>query len=320
MYPKYRLELSLYFGYNPRRCFEASTSGVAFKDEIKHVRSVIRKAADSWRDIIPLLQMTLMGSSDASHTIFQNFPTDKKRLLSNCHFGPVSRWALDILLRHCKANAATKLYYYLLTIPEAAVLRGHLFEWQVLNHLCSIQTKSSFSIRGLANSEKKTWTYRGPIPRTDLKDSTVFNELTKAVEDQKSLHLVPLVRKFSAVDSVLYDPEDPEAVLTCIQITRNKYHPIDVPSLQRIQSWLRVDRQTVLEGLRPTKDRPWRFLFVVQSGMEAKFKSQNFKSKEGSDESGVVWAVKVDQHVLGFEEQTIFCKTSERSESTSQSG
>jgi len=53
--------------------------------------------------------------------------------------------------------------------------------------------------------------------------------------------------------------------------------------------------------------------------MEAKFKLQNFTSKEGSDESGV-WAVKVDQHVLGFEEQTIFCKTSERSESTSQSG
>jgi len=282
--------------------------------------SVIQSAAGSWKDIIPLLHKSKTGGSDVSHTIFHIFPAGGNRLLSRCHFGPVSPWALDRLLHYCeesRAHAAANFYYYLSSIPEAAVLRGHLFERQVLDHLCSIQTERPFSTRGLTNSEEKEWIFRGPIQRIDLEDSTVSSKLAAAL-GQKSLHFVPLFRSFPAVDSVLYDPKDENAALTCIQITRNKKdHPIDVPGLQRIQSWLKL--QTPLEVLRPTKDKPWRFLFVVQSGMEAGFKLQKLKlkSKLGSDEchESEEWAAKVYQCVLGLEEETVFGK---RSESASQ--
>ncbi|KAI0283967.1 hypothetical protein BGY98DRAFT_949780 [Russula aff. rugulosa BPL654] len=56
--------------------------------------------------------------------------------------------------------------------------------------------------------------------------STIFSEITKAVRNKERLHIIPLARNFPAVDSILYDPNDPNAVLTCIQITLNKDHPI----------------------------------------------------------------------------------------------
>jgi len=89
--------------------------------------------------------------------------------------------------------------------------------------------------------------------------------MKSAVRKRKPLHLIPFVRDFPAVDSILYDPDDPDAVVTCIQITMNKDHAIVVSGLQQIQSWFKLG--TPLERLRPTKTRPWRFLFVVPSGM-----------------------------------------------------
>ena len=49
-----------------------------------------------------LLRGTRIGDFDVSHTIFQKFTTDTdtKRLLSDCHYETVSRWALDLLLEY----------------------------------------------------------------------------------------------------------------------------------------------------------------------------------------------------------------------------
>ena len=44
--------------------------------------------------------------------------------------------------------------------------------------------------------------------------------------------MIPLARDFLAVDSILYDPNDPNAVPTCIQITMNTNHPIAVSGLR----------------------------------------------------------------------------------------
>ena len=78
------------------------------------------------------------------------------------------------------------------------------------------------------------WTYCGCTPCfTFLQDADFIDEITKAVQNGQPLHLVPLVRNFPAVDSIVYDPNE---ALTCIQTTVSRNHPIVVSGLQRIQS------------------------------------------------------------------------------------
>lgn len=151
-----------------------------------------------------------------------------------------------------------------------------------------------------------TWTYRGPIRHITFQESTDFHEIIEGVRYRTPLHLVSLVRNFPAVGSILYDPNDPNAFLTCIQITMNNEHPIAVSGLQLIDSWLKL--RTPLAGLRPEKNRPWRFLFVVPLDMVSTFKLQ----KLDGDTARGDWAGKVHQCVLGLEEQTIFREDSIR--------
>jgi hypothetical protein len=282
---------------------------------MEEVATVIQETAENWSDITKLLRNTRSGGtrmrgSNVSHTIFQIYPpdTDPSRLLLHCQYEPISGWALNILLQQyevSKANAAADFYYKLSGMPEAAALRGHLFERQVLSHLCGIDKKVEFQIRGLTDSNQTMWNYRGRIPNTTFQDSAFFSEITKAVQNQEPLHLVPLSRNFPAVDSILYDPNDRKAVFTCIQITTSKDHPIAVSGLRRLQSFLK--RQTSLGCLRPSKRRPWRFLFVVPFGMADHFKLQKLFDDSKDSKLGVGdWVEKMEQYVLGLEEKTIF--------------
>lgn len=110
--------------------------------------------------------------------------------------------------------------------------------------------------------------------------------------EQKPPHLVPLVRNFPFVDSIIYDPDE---VLTCVQITASRNHDVLVSGLQRIQRLFR--RGTSLEGLYPSKDRPWRLVFVVPPSDEVCFTSQRLKGDTALDE----WAGRVHQYVLGLD-------------------
>jgi hypothetical protein len=254
-----------------------------------------------------------MGDADSTilHTIFQIYPskTDTEQLLAKCHFAAVSRWALDVFVREYearKADAAADFYHDIEAMPGAGSLTGYLFERQVLNHLSGISEECEFSIRRLTDSEEVTWTHPGGIDRVNFQESTelTFSKgITDAVERRKPVHLVPSVGNFAAVDSIFYDPDDPDATITCIQITMNKKHPVAVSGLRHIQSCLRLDGP--LEGLRPTSNRKWRFLFVVPSRMSTTFKSQRLKDDTLYGE----WAGKVDQYVLGLDDETLFGRT-----------
>jgi hypothetical protein len=268
-----------------------------------------------------LVRKTQTGGSDISHRIFQNFPADVERLLPECHFESVSGWALDLLLDQYKdrqADMIADFYYHISEMPEAATLRGHLFKRQVLNHLRGIRTEYTFPIRwlpdpncteytspilGSTDSEQTTWTYPGPKPTT-LKESTVLGIITKAVQCRTPLHLVPLARNFAAVDSIVYDPN---GGLTCIQITSSSHQPIAVSGLQRIQKWLEFG--TSLEALRPDRAKPWHFVFIVPSDRAPDFTWQRLKDDTRTDE----WAGKVEQYVLGLDEETIFGRRSDSS-------
>ena len=236
------------------------------------------------------------NDSDLSHTIFQLFPTNESRQLEACDHEPVSAWVLRRLLsvyETCEAYAIAKLYRVLSLEPSAETFRRCLFERQVLTYFDRTDSTRKLSIRGLTNPEKTTWTYRGPIPFfTFLQDESAADEIKRAVEAVKLLHLIPSAPNFEAVDSIVYDPNE---VLTCVQITLNMKQPIATKDLNRIQKW------TSLAKLHPDKGRPWRFIFVVPSYNEEKFELQRIVGR-GNDG----WAEMVDQYVLGLPEKTVF--------------
>ena len=256
--------------------------------------------------VVQLLVMAQMGGSDVSHKIFEISPADEQRLFSDCRFKPVSEWALDCLLKQYGAREADEVAYFyrkISVIPGAESFRGFLFERLIFHHFDGIDT-NRFSIRRLTDSNQSTWTYRGPIRRIDFQESTVLAEITEAVSERKPLHLVPTAPNFPSVDSILYDPDDPGAILTCIQVTMNPIHPIVVKGLQNIQRWF--NSKSMLSDLCPRTTSQWRFLFVVPSGMASTFNLQELKG----DTATRIWARKVDQWVLGLKEQTIFRRRS----------
>ncbi|KAH9978410.1 hypothetical protein BJV74DRAFT_888255 [Russula compacta] len=303
-------ESTTYFGCNPRRCFEASFSVEALGWTKWSIQRQIERVATKGSDHILQLINDMPYAADGtniSHSIFQIFPSDADELPSfdRCKFDTVSRWALDILLGQYdkrEAEALASLYYRMSPTSGAGSVRGRMFEKQVLNYLDGIEVEHPFSIRRLIDSERMQWLYRGPIRRFAFTTLTFTAGIADAVQKKERVHLVPINPNFGAVDSILYDPNDPNT-LTCIQITRNERHPIAVSGLKRIQGWL--IRGTLLAGLRPSKTSPWRFIFFVpSSGMESTFKLQKFCDDTLLGE----WASKVQQYVMRLEEQTIFGK------------
>jgi hypothetical protein len=130
---------------------------VAVNDTACEIRSA---AKEMGKNITWLLHGPQRGSkSDVSHTIFQIFPTNTNtdRLLAECHFEPVSRWALDILLSEYEAYKAYEIADFQFKVSAmhgAASLRGHTSERQVvLNHFFpDIPIEHSSPIRGLIPS------------------------------------------------------------------------------------------------------------------------------------------------------------------------
>jgi len=137
-------ESTLYFGHNPRRCLTVSSSASKLEDQRVHVSDSITDAvtkASTSDDLMQLLRKTRKGGSNISHTIFQNFPADERRLFSACQYGTVSQWAFDLVLEQYgarKAEVIADFYFNISGMPGAASLRGYLFEKQVLRRLAYV--------------------------------------------------------------------------------------------------------------------------------------------------------------------------------------
>jgi len=255
-----------------------------------------------------LLRDTQTGGAYVSHLIFQIFPTarDEKRLLVNCRYETVSSWAMDRILRRLKEKKATAIadfFHGISGIRGAGPMRGSMFEKRVLRYFDEIESDCKLSIRNLSKpkrgltSSDPTWIFRAKPGCVTFEEATVIDEITNAVETSQGLHLVPSEVNFPAIDSIVYQPDD---VLTCLQITISLKHRIAVSGLNRIQGWLKYNSS--LAGLRAKTAKPWRFIFVLPLDKAHKFGIQ----KLDKDSPTGVWARKVNQYVLGLEEETIF--------------
>ena len=148
-----------------------------------------------------------------------------------------------------------------------------MFERQVLNHFSDIEHGPL--IRELIRSDQMARIYRGPIKRITFWESTVIDPIKEAVWNRQPLHLVPFVPNFLAVDSVLYDLNDPDAVITCIQITINVDHDIVVSGLRISKAGSNVVHCLKLSALPEASDdascllchQTWRPLSMCKSWM-----------------------------------------------------
>ena len=247
--------------------------------------------------ISSLVNGSRTGSSDIFYSIFDISPINEFRHLAQCRIGIVSRWAFDHFMETYdaqKGHAATTYYRRISRISPPASLWSHVFERQVLDCFGRIGAAGrDFPIRWLASPGEITWTCRGPLPRFNfLWKSDFINKITKAVQNNGPLHLVPSAPHFPAVDSILYAPND---VLTCIQTTVSSKHPINADGLRLLQKWL--VNCTELAHLRPSATVPWRFVFIVPPGNASDFKWQNYENDTPLGE----WAGKVHQYVLGLD-------------------
>jgi hypothetical protein len=155
-----------YFGFNPRRCFQASSSG-------RNLIQLKQSIEEAVRSISPNVEISTIyaetySSSGLSHSIFQLSPEDDMRLLGGARVGAVSMWALDLLLKKYESrqsDAAFNFYQSIKGMRTAATLRGKYDGETSIKDLDSLECPRTFEIRSLADSTISNWTYPGPIKR-----------------------------------------------------------------------------------------------------------------------------------------------------------
>jgi hypothetical protein len=241
------------------------------------------------------------STKSISHSIFQISPKDDDRMLSQVTTAAISPWALTTLLKiyeNRQADASWEFYKMIKDLPDEGTIRGQMFQVQVLKYLSALKGREQFTIRRLTGSNTSQWMYPGPTENSFSHSSTFSQLLEDAVTQQKSVHLVPQEPNFPAVHSILYTPGD---VLTGILVTDQTKHPVEVVGLKCIQSWLK--RGSMLANLRPSiEGNHWQLIFVVPQQIAPTFQIQMFEGDTDSNE----WFKKVDQYVLGIDEDTLW--------------
>ena len=220
-------ESILYFGCNPRRCFDASYSRARLKARKSEVGQVITNLASESSKILRVLYDRQANVDEMSHTVFELMPTDEFRQFETFQRILVSPWVTETLMKACErkeAGLAAQIYRKLSESPILGMSRGHLFEKLAQMSLDDIKFDTNLKIRGLTDPNQTNWVYYGPIPRSCFNQSKVIAKINDAIK--KNVHLVPLSPNFNAVDSIVYHPVDP--ILTCLQVTMDREHAIFV--------------------------------------------------------------------------------------------
>ncbi|EDR09963.1 uncharacterized protein LACBIDRAFT_318345 [Laccaria bicolor S238N-H82] len=301
-------ESTRYFGFNPRDCFHTPPS---INEATARIGKNIKECSNNmcleefWRKT--------RSTKSISQSVFQLFPSvdDDERLLDAAQISAVSPWALTTSLEiyeRSQTGASFQFYRIIKNTRNAGTLRGQMFQVQVLKHLGGLKGPEQFTIRRLTDSDTSQWMYPGPTASCCCPSAAFPQLLEGAVTQRKSVHLVPQERNFSALHSILYTPGD---VLTVIYATVETERPVGVVSFQRIQSWLK--RDSMLSHLQPSiLGNHWRLIFVVPEQMASSFRIQKFEGDADSDG----WFEKVDQYVLGINEDTLWARTSQLSSPT----
>lgn len=294
-------EATAYFGFNPRNCFYASSSPLIFTQIKATMLNEICRVSLRIRDFRSLFDD--FSTTSSLYSGFEMSPKDDQRLLAEAQIAAVSPWALDNLFkRQLEADVSYNAYRSIMKAPKMGILRGQMFERQVLKFFAGLKENMPFRIRSLDDSMTSHWVYPGPTSCSSFYPLTFIQLLEVAVTLKKPLCLtMPNPLNFPAVASILYDPSQG---FTGIQITSQTTHPVVVMGFKQIQKL--YSRLVVGLGSSIPLGTRWRFIFVVPDDIAASFTKQPLGGG-GTDNQG--WLKSVDQYVLGLKEDMIWLKT-----------
>ncbi|KAF8273633.1 hypothetical protein EI94DRAFT_1913870 [Lactarius quietus] len=292
-------------GSVPRRAYIAALSSQNLYDAKVDTRSAIKEIEDVAK---------IMGSVHVDglfpHKVFEIYPHPDSNRFSGCLVRPVSQWAFDELFQELEvrnAHAARTFYNQIQATPNAATLRGMLWERQVHKYFRSLQPKTetfTFQANSLDNRNDKRL--------IKLSDATVHKDfgpiqdfrgyLKSSVVNRTSCYLKPIAGNFASVDAVLYDAVAGD--LLGLQMTESLHHPISITGLAAIQTELTPGDRT-LKDLRPTVCKKWNIIFVVPKPMGASYPKQGFKEK-GKPVKKTSWQSKTKQYVLELDKKVVW--------------
>ncbi|KAF8522760.1 hypothetical protein BU17DRAFT_86669 [Hysterangium stoloniferum] len=280
-------------GINPRRCFLASTSPACLKNEVASVNDVIGVVPRS-TSIISLIDDT-RGSGEFSHYLFEVHSLDDDHFFSGCLIKPVSEWVFGRLLEKYEerqASAARELYDLIRREPALAPTSGIIWERQCHRFFRSLRFSRSFNLRSLDDpSQTIIWDYPGGTEHKAFESASFSTELEAQIRRKTSTYFQPLSACYPTLDSLLYRPDR----LDFLQMTVAQNHPSKIAGFQRIQRGLKLKGPA--SNLRPSKEQPWMFIFIVPEETAPSFTKQPF---------GEVCDSKVKQYVLALSQKDIW--------------
>ena len=280
---------SNFLGLTPRTCFHASKSEAKLSTAMRKLQNDVKLIPTS-----TTLQSLVQGTSisnQVSHTVFEISPADETRSFYEPIIRAVSKWVMNLLLtvyEERQAGAAREFYVFTKRSPTTAPLAGIIWERQVHQYLASFRTPQTFSIRSLRDGATPPcpWYYPGG-PSVTFQSDDLGQYLLEKKLGNTSSYFRPIVENYASVDSLVYQPDE----LICLQITASASHPIKVSGLQDIQRCLKL--RSPLAALRPSKNHPWRFIFVLPSDSSPTFGHQTLEGTAASH-----WDQQIDQYVL----------------------
>ena len=284
-----------YLGNNPRRGFYASSDDSSFQEAVASIHEQI-SAVPASTNILSLI-FDVRSGGNFSHRLFEMYSRNDAHFFANCHIRLVSDWLFERLLvkyEERQADVARELFNAIRKEPEIASINGVIWERQCHLFFRSLRSPRSFVLRSLddpSGSITYEWEYPGSIGYQTFGSGSFATQLQALIADETSGYLKPMSTTFPTLDSLLYQP----GYLEFLQMTVSPSHPGSIAGFQRIQRWLKLKGPA--SHLRPSKSRPWTFIFVVPEEMAASFNQQSF---------GNVWGSKVKQFVLGLSQKDIW--------------
>ncbi|EDR09962.1 uncharacterized protein LACBIDRAFT_293780 [Laccaria bicolor S238N-H82] len=118
-------ELTTYFGFNPRTCFNARLKPHYLLDYLGSIEKKIDETAK--KTSLESIWRETCSRKSISHSIFQISPKDDRRMLSQVTTAAISPWALTTLLKiyeHRQADASFEFYNMIKDLPDEGTIRG----------------------------------------------------------------------------------------------------------------------------------------------------------------------------------------------------
>jgi len=286
-------------GYNPRRCYSASTSPVALTEVFNSINLAIEGTTNL------LDAMNNVATGQPIHRAFEVWPSLDR---SSFVIQPISDWAFSEMVAELDrrdTDAAYKFYQQIKGSRNSVSLGGPLFKSKAHKFFQSITKPRSFSIRSLDDpSMTLDIEFSSAVVHQNFGSEQFFGGyLTTFVKNQESCYLKPLSPTYSTFDAFLcqhmitqpgYQP------FIGLQVTNAASHSIGIKGLEAIQKSLKKQIPE-LNSLRPSTAKKWIVLFVVPEPMAVSFQKQLITD---AAEVGH-WYAKTAQYVLGLPEYEV---------------